>query len=109
MNTIGKQATLTLFGESHGRAIGCVLDGLPSGEAIELEQVHLEMARRAPGRNQLSTARKEGDAFEIESGYFNGYTTGTPLCATHLQHRSPLSRLRPTAPRHEAWPRRLQR
>ena len=90
MNTIGKQATLTLFGESHGRAIGCVLDGLPSGEAIELEQVHLEMARRAPGRNQLSTARKEGDAFEIESGYFNGYTTGTPLCAMiyNTDHRS---------------------
>ena len=90
MNTIGKQATLTLFGESHGRAIGCVLDGLPSGEAIELEQVHLEMARRAPGRNQLSTARKEYDAFEIESGYFNGYTTGTPLCAMiyNTDHRS---------------------
>ena len=43
MNTIGKQATLTLFGESHGRAIGCVLDGLPSGEAIELEQVKKTM------------------------------------------------------------------
>lgn len=81
MNTIGKQATITLFGESHGRAIGCVLDGLPSGEAIELDKVRHEMARRAPGKNQLATARKESDAFEIESGYFNGYTTGTPLCA----------------------------
>lgn len=80
-NTFGRSATLTVFGESHGVSIGAVLDGLPSGEAIDWDAVRAEMARRAPGRNAMSTARSEADAFEIQSGFFNGYTTGTPICA----------------------------
>ncbi len=80
MNTFGKYTTVTIFGESHGTAIGAVLDGLPSGEAIDWDAVRTEMARRAPGKNALSTARSETDAFTIDSGYFNGHTTGTPLC-----------------------------
>lgn len=80
MNTFGNDITVTIFGESHGTAIGAVLDGLPSGEAIDWEAVRLEMARRAPGKNALSTARAEKDAFTIDSGYFQGHTTGTPLC-----------------------------
>lgn len=80
MNTFGNNITVTIFGESHGTAIGAVLDGLPAGEAIDWEAVRLEMARRAPGKNPLSTARSEKDAFTIDSGYFQGHTTGTPLC-----------------------------
>ncbi|WP_293986634.1 chorismate synthase [uncultured Megasphaera sp.] len=81
MNTFGKTIGLTIFGESHGLSIGAVLDGLPSGEAIDWEAVKREMARRAPGKNKMSTQRQEKDAFEVQSGFFNGYTTGTPLCA----------------------------
>lgn len=81
MNTFGQTITLTIFGESHGPAIGAVLDGLPAGLAIDWDQVKTEMARRAPGKNKLSTARKEADAFLLQSGFFNGHTTGTPLCA----------------------------
>ena len=80
-NTFGRSAALTIFGESHGVSIGAVLDGLPAGEAIDWDAVRTEMARRAPGRNAMSTARSEADAFEVQSGFFNGYTTGTPLCA----------------------------
>lgn len=77
----GLNIKLAIYGESHGRSIGIVLDGLPPGLPLDLEMISREMARRAPGQNALSTARKETDAFEIQSGFFNGYTTGTPLCA----------------------------
>ena len=89
-NTFGRSAALTIFGESHGVSIGAVLDGLPAGEAIDWDIVRTEMARRAPGRNAMSTARSEADAFEVQSGFFNGYTTGTPLCAVirNGDHRS---------------------
>lgn len=90
MNTIGKTITLTVFGESHGASIGAVLDGLPAGEVIDWDGVRQEMARRAPGRNDMSTARVEKDAFVIQSGFFNGHTTGTPLCMViqNGDHRS---------------------
>lgn len=77
----GLNIKLGIYGESHGKSIGILLDGLPPGLALDLEKITLEMGRRAPGKNILSTARKETDAFEIQSGFFNGYTTGTPLCA----------------------------
>ena len=70
-----------IFGESHGSAIGVVLEGLPSGIAIDMEFILSEMARRAPGQNIYSTARQEADRPQILSGVFEGYTTGTPLCA----------------------------
>lgn len=75
----GKNIKLSIFGESHGKAIGVVIDGLPSGIELDFEDINKEMKRRAPGRNKISTSRKEGDSFEILSGYFNGRTTGTPL------------------------------
>lgn len=81
MNTFGQRIRVTIYGESHGTSIGAVLDGLPAGEVIDWDAVKLEMARRAPGRNAMSTARHEADAFTIQSGFFNGHTTGTPLCA----------------------------
>lgn len=77
----GLNIKLGIYGESHGKSIGILLDGLPPGIALDEKQIALEMARRAPGKNAFSTARKETDAFEIQSGFFNGYTTGTPLCA----------------------------
>lgn len=80
-NTWGNTIKLTIFGESHGCSIGAVLDGLPPGTEIDWEAVQREMARRAPGKNKMSTARSEADAFEVQSGFFNGRTTGTPLCA----------------------------
>lgn len=77
----GMNLKLSIFGESHGKSIGCVLDGLPPGIALDLEALQLELDRRAPGKNKLSTQRKESDVFEIQSGFFEGHTTGTPLCA----------------------------
>jgi len=77
----GNNLKISIFGESHGGAIGITIDGLPSGVKLDLEKIDEEMKRRAPGRNNLSTARKEGDKPEILSGFFEGRTTGTPLCA----------------------------
>lgn len=71
----------SVFGESHGPAIGVVLEGVPSGIAVDLDFIRAELQRRAPGQNALSTARKEADEPEILSGVFGGKTTGTPLCA----------------------------
>lgn len=76
----GNNLKISIFGESHGVGIGLTIDGLPSGFPIDLERINYEMERRAPGRNNLSTARKEGDKIEILSGLFEGKTTGTPLC-----------------------------
>lgn len=77
----GMNLKMSIYGESHGRAIGVVLDGLPPGLALDEDFIAREMARRAPGQSALTTARKEKDAVEIQSGFFNGHTTGTPLCA----------------------------
>ena len=70
----------TIFGESHGPAIGVVITGLPSGLPLDMDAVAAEMARRAPGQDNTSTPRKEKDKVEILSGMFEGKTTGTPLC-----------------------------
>ena len=78
--TFGRNLRMTIFGESHGKAIGLVLDGLPPGTPFDEEFIKEEMARRAPGQNKMSTQRQEKDAFIIESGVFEGKATGTPLC-----------------------------
>lgn len=70
-----------IFGESHGPAIGVVLEGVPSGVALDMDFILAELARRAPGQNIYSTARQESDIPQILSGVFEGRTTGTPLCA----------------------------
>ncbi len=77
----GNKIKLSIFGESHGKAIGITIDGIEPGVALNMEYINREMNRRAPGKNELSTSRNEKDSFEILSGYFNGKTTGTPLCA----------------------------
>ena len=77
----GNNIKISIFGESHGNAIGINIDGLPAGFKIDMDKVMLEMTRRAPGKSPLSTTRKEEDKPEILSGYFEEKTTGTPLCA----------------------------
>ena len=77
----GNKLKVSIFGESHGVGIGITIDGLPSGFEIDTNKILNEMGRRAPGKSKISTARKEEDLPEILSGYFQGKTTGTPLCA----------------------------
>ena len=77
----GNSIRIQIFGESHGGGIGVVMDGMPSGEAIDLDELQAFMARRAPGQGAYSTARKETDAPEILSGLLDGHTTGAPLAA----------------------------
>jgi len=78
-NIIGKLFTFTSFGESHGKGIGGIVDGCPSG--VELDEVFIqnELNRRRPGQSDISTPRKEGDIVEFLSGIFEGKTTGTPI------------------------------
>ena len=77
-NTIGNNIAVTIFGESHGAAIGCVIDGLPAGIPLDLAHIQAKLDLRKP-QGKISTARKEADKFKILSGFFNDHTTGTPL------------------------------
>ena len=79
MNTFGRKLTLTTFGESHGSAIGGVLDGFPAGVRIDLNFIQSELDKRKPGGSKFATARNEGDRVEILSGVFEGVSTGTPI------------------------------
>ncbi|RGX55490.1 chorismate synthase [Anaerotruncus sp. AF02-27] len=80
----GKNFKISVFGESHGRSIGVVLDGVPAGLTLDMEELNAFMQRRAPGKNKASTPRKELDSPQIQSGFYKGVTTGTPLCAVIL-------------------------
>lgn len=77
----GSNIRFSIFGESHGEAVGIIIDGLEPGFCIDLQKINIEMERRAPGRSSISTPRNETDKFQILSGFFNGRTTGAPLCA----------------------------
>lgn len=77
----GTKLKLSIFGESHGDGIGVVIDNLPPGIKIDMDYIEKQMARRAPGKSELATKRKESDAVKILSGIFNDYTTEAPLCA----------------------------
>lgn len=79
MNTFGKNLTLTTFGESHGPAIGGVIDGFPPRIPIDLERVQTELDRRRPGQSRITTGRREPDRVRILSGMLDGMTTGTPI------------------------------
>lgn len=79
MNTLGNKLKVTIFGQSHAPAIGCVVDGLPAGFAPDMERLTAFMARRAPGRNAWSTPRQESDVPEILSGLVEGRTCGAPV------------------------------
>lgn len=97
MNTIGKIFTLTGFGESHGAAIGGVIDGMPAGVRIDLEKVQQQLDRRRPGQSAITTSRRESDTVEVLSGLFEGVTTGTSIgfiIRNENQHSSDYEQLR---------------
>ncbi len=80
-SSFGERVRYTVFGESHGPAIGIVIDGLPAGEPLNMGRLQDFLSRRAPGRSEHSTRRQEADTPEILSGFYKGKTTGAPLCA----------------------------
>ena len=79
MNSFGRIFRLTTFGESHGEAIGGVIDGMPAGIDIDLDFIQSELNRRRPGQSQLTTSRQEADKVELLSGVFEGKSTGCPI------------------------------
>ncbi len=79
MNSFGQKLKFSTFGESHGKAIGCLLDGVPAGLDIDEEFIQRELDRRKPGKSEFETQRKEDDKVEILSGVFEGKSTGTPI------------------------------
>lgn len=89
-NSFGTLFRITTFGESHGPAIGCVVDGCPAGLAVDLDFIQRELDRRRPGQNSIVTQRKESDTVQILSGVFEGRTTGAPiaLLIPNEDHRS---------------------
>ena len=78
-NSFGEVFKISTFGESHGKAIGVIIDGCPAGLAISSEDIQLELDRRKPGQSHITTARKEKDQVQILSGVFEGQTLGTPI------------------------------
>ena len=78
-NTFGKAFAVTTFGESHGKAMGGIIDGCPAGYSLDFEAIQNELNRRKPGQSKVSTARAESDKVEFLSGIFEGQTTGTPI------------------------------
>jgi len=78
-STFGSNFTITTFGESHGKAVGVVLDGCPPQIELSVEDIQRELDRRRPGQSKVSTPREESDTVEIYSGIFDGKTTGTPI------------------------------
>ena len=78
-NTFGNIFTLTTFGESHGEAVGGVIDGMPAGIDVDMNFIQAELDRRRPGQSDLTTARDEADRVEVLSGVFEGKTTGAPI------------------------------
>ncbi len=78
-NTFGNLFTLTTFGESHGAAVGGVVDGMPAGIEIDMDFIQQELNRRRPGQSKITTSRKEADQVELLSGVFEGVSTGAPI------------------------------
>ena len=78
-NTFGKLFQVTTYGESHGKALGCIIDGCPPQLELSSADIQSELNRRKPGQSDVTTQRKEDDAVEILSGVFEGRTLGTPI------------------------------
>ncbi len=93
-NSFGRVFTVTSFGESHGPAIGCVVDGCPPGLVLSVDDIQQDLDRRKPGTSRHVTQRQESDTVEILSGVFEGKTTGTPDRAAHSKRRCPQQGLR---------------
>lgn len=79
-NSFGKHFALTIFGESHGKCVGAVVDGCPAGLALSDVDIQRELNKRKPGEDKVGTSRTEADRVEMLSGVFNGFTTGAPIC-----------------------------
>lgn len=79
MNTFGKKFTVTTYGESHGAAVGGVVDGMPAGIDVDMDFIQSELNRRRPGQSKITTSRNEADQVELLSGVFEGKTTGCPI------------------------------
>lgn len=79
-NSFGRKFQITSFGESHGPAVGVVIDGCPAGLVIDTEKIRQDLQRRKPGQSKITTARNEPEDFEILSGVFEGKATGAPIC-----------------------------
>ena len=79
MNTLGKNIRLTSYGESHGEVVGAILDGFPAGFSLNVDYIQGQLDRRKPGQSRVSTPREEADKVIINSGVFNGKTTGAPI------------------------------
>ena len=97
MNTFGNIFRLTSFGESHGQAVGGIIDGCPSGIEMDMEFIQHELDRRRPGQSNITTPREEGDKVSFLSGIFNGKTTGAPIAFTIFnknQHSSDYDNLK---------------
>ncbi len=78
-STFGKIFKISTFGESHGKAVGVIIDGCPSGVDFDSDYIQSELSRRKPGQSRITTQRQEGDNFDVLSGVFEGKTTGTPI------------------------------
>ena len=94
-----KNLNISVFGESHGKCVGMVISGFPAGVEINFDDIRMDMDRRKPGKDKLSTPRREADEFEFVSGVLNGVTTGAPICViiyNTSQHSSDYSMIKTT-------------
>ena len=87
-STYGENLKLSIFGQSHGSAIGMTLDGIPAGQAVDMDALQAFLNRRAPGQNDWSTPRKEADRPEFLAGILDGYTCGAPIAAVIYNHNT---------------------
>ena len=92
-NTIGRLFSVTTYGESHGPALGAIVDGCPPGMELCEADIQVDLDRRRPGRSRHTSQRKEADQVRILSGVFEGVTTGTPIGLDDREHRSAAPRL----------------
>ena len=111
-STFGNVLHLSIFGQSHSPAIGCSLDGIPAGIAVDQEQLQAFLDRRAPGRDETATKRREADAAHIIAGVVDGHTTGAPLAAiienTNTRSKDYSELRRKPRPGHADFPARLK-
>lgn len=111
-STFGNVLRLSIFGQSHSPAIGCSLDGIPAGIAVDLEQLQAFLDRRAPGRDETATKRREADAAHIIAGVVDGHTTGAPIAAiienTNTRSKDYSELRRKPRPGHADFPARVK-
>ena len=111
-STFGNVLHLSIFGQSHSPAIGCSLDGIPAGIAVDLEQLQAFLDRRAPGRDETATKRREADAAHIIAGVVDEHTTGAPIAAiienTNTRSKDYSELRRKPRPGHADFPARVK-